>query len=93
MPKLIPKVLIVTGTVIAITMALNLPTDVAILISILGIAFVTDALLWQTEKHRAAMEWFINSVHLTDKPLGESDAPESVKKLVRKEEDNKTPKL
>lgn len=85
----VPKVFLITGAVVAVGAVARITPGVTAVIGILCFGFLLDVLFDMYDRHREALLWFLDNVHITDKPLGESDAPESLKKLMRKEEDKK----
>lgn len=87
--RTVPRVFIITSIVVAIGIWLDLPDGAVSLIGMACFAFLLDVLFEMYGRHQEALLWFLDNVHITDKPMGESDAPESLKKLLRKEEDKK----
>lgn len=84
-----PKIFIITAIAVSLSMLIELPIEAVNVIGILCFGFLLDVLFDMYSRHQEALLWIIEHVHLTDKPLGESDAPESLKKLLRREEDRK----
>lgn len=92
MERAAPKILIAVVVVIAISLASNFPIEATLVIAVCFISFMVDVLLFHFERNRKALQWIVNNVHLTDKPIEGSDAPESIKKLIRRGGDNKSDK-
>lgn len=89
MHQVIPRIFIGSGLLVAFAVGSGLSADVVAVLLVLVMALAFDTLWTYYQRHQTALEWIIDNVQLTDKPVEESDAPESVKKLVRRE-GNKT---
>ena len=87
--RTVPKIFLITGLTMTIGAIVEVSPGVVALAGILCFGFLLDVLFDIYSRHREALLWFLDNVHITDKPIGKSDAPESLKKLLRKEEDKK----
>jgi len=84
----LPKLFLGVAVLLIVMGILDMPIEIFLAFAVMAIAFFVDVLFFQYERHREVLMWFLEHVHIVDKPLEESDAPESVKKLMRRGGDN-----
>ena len=85
----IPKVSVTMFVAIVVLMLAGLPPDAVGLVLVMGLAFMLDFQIEEQKRLNKALTWIVDHVSLVDKPIQESDAPEALKKLVKKEEDKR----
>jgi hypothetical protein len=86
MPKInvIPRIFTGAGILLVAAGVFDTPVELFVVFGLLVVAFLLDVIFYQTNRNRIALLWILEHVKTTDEPVEESDAPESVKKLVRR---------
>jgi hypothetical protein len=90
MIKNFPKITALVVVILLLSLLEIAPIEAFVAVGLIIVAFTVDMTLFWFMRHNTVLEWLIDHVHITNKDMGQSDAPESIRKLIlrSKEDDN-----